>query len=152
MANPSGGGGKERGLQSYKARSVATGRPLIGAMSAINLSQAIFTVCHHPGRSREIWHYFTFPHYRFSFCFSIITSEAGRAKRTQASESVRSTFASCLQHFALWPWASSLRPAVSSLQEDCGYRTCLNTHTCTAPCLTTAELKSEILGFTNSPF
>lgn len=41
MANPSGGEGKEGGLQSYKARSVATGRPLIGAMSAINLSQAI---------------------------------------------------------------------------------------------------------------
>ena len=74
----SSGDGEGWGLVSYKAKSVDTRRPLIGAISAINLPQTLFTVCHHLGRSREILHYFKLSHYHFSFWFSIITSKAGR--------------------------------------------------------------------------
>lgn len=59
--------------KEYEYREV-----LIRAVSAINLPPAIFTDCHHLDRSRESLHYFKFSHYQFSFCFSMITSEAGR--------------------------------------------------------------------------
>lgn len=56
----------------------------MGAISTIHLPQAILTVYHHPGRSREIFYYLKFFHYQFSFCFSIITFKAEKQSKKNA--------------------------------------------------------------------
>lgn len=144
VANFSGGGGKGRGLQSYKVKSMDTGRPLVRAISTINLPQAVFIICHHLGRSREILHYFKFFHYHFSFCFSTITSEAGRqSERNWVLESMRSTFVPWLHHF----WLQEPGQVSSAPQfPHCNSRTAdnyvnWNMWTCIAQCLAAAELK-----------
>lgn len=77
--------GEGRGLTTkLQGKEYEYREALIRAFSAINLPQAVFIVCHHLDRSREILHYFKFSHYQFSFCFSMITSEAGRQSEKNA--------------------------------------------------------------------
>lgn len=144
MANPSSRGGKKRGLQTYKAKSVDTGRPLTGAISAINLPQAILIVCYHVGRSREIWHYFTFPHYHFSFCFAIITSEAeGQSEKNTGFTISEIPF--CIlgpPHWLRDPGQASSVPQFPHRSSAGDNHTRLSTYMCTAHCPTRAGLKS----------
>lgn len=102
MANPSSWVGKRRGLISYKAKSVDIGRPLSGAISAINLPQTLFTICNCLGRNREILHYFKFSHYHFSFWFSMITYKAGRQSEKNTGFGINEIFVVWLHHFQVY--------------------------------------------------
>lgn len=107
-----------------KVRSVDTGRPLIGVISVINLPQAVFTVITlaEAERFNIILHFpITISHFVFSLSHQ---RQIGRVKGTQASESVRSTFASWLPHFWLCdpeqvpstPWLPHCRRAADTTQ------------------------------------
>lgn len=73
VTKPRGGGGKGRGLQSNKAKS---GRPVHQALSVSVYHTQYFLFAITLAEAERF--YIKFPHYQFSFCFSIITSKAER--------------------------------------------------------------------------
>lgn len=79
-------------------------------------------VCHHPGRSRAILHYFKFFHYHFSFCSFHYHFWRRKAEWKELGFGICETHIHTLTSLPLatWPWASFLCTSVSSVQsQDC---------------------------------